>query len=164
VVVEEVVVVVVPVVPLRQAVLTTFRNQIGVRETGPNTGPEVNMYLGAVGFDPGYAWCGALIGWGYLKHSISIPKSAAWSPAWFPAARTIDKEQAREADVFGIYFQSLQRIGHVGVLDETWNNGSNMIYTIEGNTNSAGGREGDGVYRKRRSKNQIYRTANWIDK
>ncbi|HWK59160.1 MAG TPA: hypothetical protein VNQ80_17590 [Parapedobacter sp.] len=44
-------------------------------------------------------------------------------------------------------FAGLQRIGNVGFVDE-WGIGSYFI-TVEGNTNEAGNREGDGVYRKR---------------
>lgn len=42
-----------------------------------------------------------------------------------------------------------------------WSEG-NFTITVEGNTNEAGSREGDGVYRKRRLKNQIYKISRWI--
>lgn len=42
--------------------------------------------------------------------------------------------------------------GHIGIV-EAVNFANNMIFTIEGNTNSAGGRLGDGVYRKSRELN-----------
>ena len=65
--------------------------------------------------------------------------------------------------MFGIYFNNLGRIAHVGILVETWQETSNTITSVEGNTNDTGAREGDGVYKKYRSKNQIRSTSNWIN-
>lgn len=65
----------------------------------------------------------------------------------------------QKGDVFGIYFNSLKRIAHAGFVDE-W--GDKYVVTVEGNTNEAGGREGDGVYRKRRLIGSIYRVAAWL--
>ncbi len=149
--------------PLRTKLIETFRSQIGVRQVGNNTGPEVDMYLAAVGLGPGNAWCGAFAGWGYLEHNLKIPTGAAWTPNWFTQARIIKNEEGLIGDVGGIYFQSLGRIAHIVVFDEDWDNGKNLITTIEGNTNDTGGRDGHSVLRKYRSKNQIYRTANWIN-
>ena len=147
---------------VRDALVETFQSQVGVRETGDNTGPEIDMYLKSVGLDPGYAWCGALMGWGFLKHNLTIPNGAAWTPNWFPASKVIPHEEAQKGDVGGIYFQSLKRIAHIVFYEENWENGKNLITTIEGNTNDTGSRNGDGVYRKYRSKNQIRKSANWI--
>jgi hypothetical protein len=46
-----------------------------------------------------------------------------------------------------------RRIAHVGFIDSE---DKNNYYTVEGNTNEAGSREGDGVYRKIRSKKSVY--------
>jgi len=153
----------VPEIPVRIALHETFRSQAGVRQTGNNTGPEIDAYLASVGLGPGYAWCGAFVAWGYLKHDVPIPNGAAWSPSWFPQSKTIPKEQGQQSDVFGIHFQSLGRIAHVGVLAEDFDNGNNLIKSYEGNTNDTGSRTGDGVYKKYRSKNQISKIANWIE-
>ena len=150
-------------VHIRDELVDVFRSQIGIRQTGNNTGPEIDMYLAAVGLDPGYAWCGAFAGWGYLELNLCIPNGAAWTPSWFPESNTIPAVEALRGDVGGIYFQSLQRIAHIVVFEQDWNNAGNMITTIEGNTNDTGSRTGDGVYRKYRMKGQIYRTANWVD-
>ncbi|RXF67710.1 hypothetical protein [Arcticibacter tournemirensis] len=61
-------------------------------------------------------------------------------------------------DVFGIYFPEKGRIAHVGFVDE-W--GDKYAITVEGNTNEAGSREGDGVYRKRRLISSIYKVARY---
>ena len=39
----------------------------------------------------------------------------------------------------------------------------NYYITVEGNTNEAGSREGDGVYRKRRHIKTIYAISRWIN-
>lgn len=70
-----------------------------------------------------------------------------------------DNRQPNIGDVFGIYFPDKKRIAHVGFIDHwdgTW------LITVEGNTNSSGSREGDGVYRKRRPVQSIYQVARYI--
>lgn len=145
-------------VNVREAVIETAIGEIGVREVGSNRGEDVEKYLASAGFGGGYAWCAAFVNWVYIQHDIPTPNSAAWSPSWFPQSRVSD--DIVRGDVFGVYFRSKGRIAHVGLIEE---NHGEFVYTIEGNTNEAGSREGDGVYRKRRVKRQIYRTANWID-
>lgn len=126
-----------------------FVNEIGVRQTGHNTGPRVEQYLSATHLGPGYAWCGAFLAFGYDSAGLNRPagSAAAWSPAWFPQSRRISKPLIRESDVFGIYFQNLGRIAHVGYVDAV---GITVLSTIEGNTNSSGGRTGHSVLRKKR--------------
>lgn len=148
----------------RSRVVQVYQSQIGVREQPGNSGPEVEAYQASVGLSKGYAWCGAFVSWVMIMAQVSIPKGAAWAPSWFCQSRLIKHEKALPGDVFGIWFASKKRIAHVGFIDEAWNNNKNTILTVEGNTNEAGSREGDGVYRKRRSKKQIYQVSNWIDK
>ena len=152
-----------PELPIREQLIKTFRSQIGVRQTNGNTGPEIDMYLASVGLGPGYPWCGAFMSWGYQEHNLSVPETGAWTPSWFIDGRVIPNNQAQLGDVGGLYFSNLGRIAHIMVFDENWSDAGNLIITVEGNTNDTGSREGDGVYRKRRSKNQIHRVANWID-
>jgi hypothetical protein len=150
-------------IPIKQQLITLARTQIGVRQMGDNTGPEVDMYLASAGLGPGHPWCAAFIGWLHKQVGLLIPQSAAWSPSWFPSRRVIPNEQAQKGDVGGIYFRTLGRIAHVFMYDEPYNNGSNFITTIEGNTNEDGSRNGHSVLRKKRSKNTIHKTSNWVD-
>lgn len=164
----------------RQVVLEkidgVYTSQIGMRElTGHNDGVMVEQYLAVTGFPKGNAWCAAFISWTFeraaseLKVAIKTPKSA-WSPSWFPPGKVIYTKSVvtvplkvlpQRADVFGIYFPKLNRIGHVGFIDE-WPPHDNYAITVEGNTNNAGSREGDGVYRKRRLKENIYKVSRWV--
>lgn len=151
----------------RSLILSIARSQIGVREaTGKNDGFDVEKYLATTGLGNGYAWCAAYVNWVYLHANINQPKSAqAWSPSWFPAYRTywsvgqIEYQTPQPGDVFGIYFTAKGRIAHVGII-EAWQ--GHYAAAIEGNTNDAGSREGDGVYRKKRMKKQVSKVSNWI--
>jgi len=150
---------------LAERVYKTYTNEIGVRElTGNNDGERVEEYLASCGLTRGNAWCAAFVTWCFKKSGVKTVVSA-WSPSWF-AKNVIYTKGARDnltperADVFGIYFANLGRIAHVGFIDE-WKSGSYCM-TVEGNTNDVGSREGDGVYRKRRLKSQIYKVSSWL--
>jgi hypothetical protein len=147
----------------RNAVKVVYTSQIGVREaTGSNDGKVVESYLKVTGLSKGYAWCAAFVSWTFEKAGVKAIKSA-YSPSWFPRNKTIWKQgkgsQPQQGDVFGIWFSNKNRIAHVGFVD-SW--GAKEVITVEGNTNEAGSREGDGVYKKRRLIRQIYAVSNWI--
>lgn len=152
----------------RSRVIEAYSSQIGVREaTGKNDGEAVEMFLAVTGLGKGYAWCAAFVAWAFNESGVVASKSA-WSPSWFPTSKTIyirggDRNQTPQAaDVFGIYFTNLKRIAHVGFVDD-WQMNTSHVITVEGNTNDAGSREGDGVYRKRRLKSQVYKVSRWVN-
>lgn len=143
----------------RELILRIAQSQLDVTEaTGKNDGKEVEAYLDYTGNKKGEPWCASFVSWVYGKAGFSTPKTA-WSPNLFPIARLVSDPQA--ADVFGIYFPKLKRIAHCGIVER---NKGNWIYSIEGNTNLAGSREGDGVFRKLRHKHTIKYYSNWIIK
>ena len=150
----------------RDCVQKTYQNEIGVRElTGNNDGSAVEKYLRSTGLGKGYAWCAAFVNWTLKQCGTKTCRSAAWSPSWFPKEKVIYTRGSIEirpekGDVFGLYFASKRRIAHVGFID-SWTDGSSFV-TVEGNTNQAGSREGDGVYRKFRLKSQVYQVSDWI--
>jgi len=147
----------------RELLIETYRRHIGVRElTGNNDGEAVESFLKASGLGKGFAWCAAFATYCHLENELPYPaKASAWSPSWFVKDRLIEHSKAKAGDVFGIYYTKLKRIGHVGFIDEDWGSDSDKILTVEGNTNGDGSREGDGVYRKRRSKKQIKQVSRW---
>lgn len=156
---------------VRHCVAQSYTREIGVREaTGKNDGKSVEKYLASTNLTKGYAWCAAFINWN-LSQCGATHNNSAWSPDWFPRHRIVWISSAvgsglnsgtlpQKGDVFGIYFASKGRIAHVGFIEQ-W--GDKKVITVEGNTNTAGSREGDGVYKKIRLKSQIYVVANWID-
>lgn len=154
---------------LKEKVVEIYTSQIGVHElSGKNDGPEVEGYLRVCGLPKGYAWCAAFVSWVFQKSGVDAIKSA-WAPDWFKknvifkhgkstAGMQMSPDQG---DVFGIYFPTLKRVGHVGFI-HNWNYSKSTVCTVEGNTNAAGSREGDGVLKKFRLKSQIYIISRWL--
>jgi hypothetical protein len=140
----------------RELVLEQARQAIGIREaTGRNDGPLVDEILSSVNLEGTKSpWCAAFIVWVGDKAFGSTlfnpyPRSA-WSPV-FLTKPTWDRQRKgtslKPADVFGIWFNSMGRVAHVGLVEKSE---GDWLVTIEGNTNGGGGRDGDGVYRRRR--------------
>lgn len=129
----------------REAVLAVARPLVGQVEEGNNAGRFVEKVLSSVGLGAGHPWCAAFNFYVFREAGFAslVPRSA-WSPDWVKGGR---RGQAHPADVFGIYFPAKGRVAHTGIVEAT---GKTFVTTIEGNTNAAGGREGDGVYRKKR--------------
>lgn len=141
----------------RQQILTIAKSQIGVHEAaGNNDGHEVEEYLNYTNNKKGEPWCASFVSWVFGKAGFNQPKSA-WSPALFPKDKQVQNPAV--ARVFGIYFSKLKRIAHCGIISKV---SGNWIYTIEGNTNVAGSREGDGVYQRIRHKRSIKFYAEWL--
>lgn len=144
---------------VRKKIVAIAERELGVREqTGNNDGERVEEYLRSIQLGKGHAWCGAFVSWIYLKAGFSKPR-IGWTPSLFPFRRLT--KLPLPGDVFGIYFPTLKRIAHAGLVEKL---SSDWVITLEGNTNLNGSREGDGVYRKRRHKRTIASFANWIKK
>lgn len=154
----------------RQELVANISTQIGTKElTGHNDGVSVEMYLKSVGLTKGAPWCAAFISWNYQQCDVNNPKSG-YSPSWFPSANVIYQPSKninntpQPGDVFGIYFASKGRIAHVGFVID-W--GEKFVTTIEGNTDADAtegekSREGNGVFKKKRLKRQIYAVSTWL--
>ena len=159
----------------QELVQSIYTAELGVRErTGNNDGAQVEDYLRYVELRKGNPWCAAFVCWVFGKAGIANPRSG-WSPNLFPAKNIIWQRSQSAAlrtgtaerrtcvpargDVFGIWFPDKRRIAHVGFVDQ-WDD--SWVVTVEGNTNEAGSREGDGVYRKRRLVRSLWQVASWI--
>lgn len=141
----------------RKNIIAIARSQLGVKElTGNNDGTTVEAYLNVTKLPKGKPWCAAFVSWVFKQSGLTQPRTA-WSPALFPLAR--QTLLPKPADVLGIYSAKLKRIAHCGIVEQRQND---WIISIEGNTNLAGSREGDGVYRKRRHIKTIAKFANWV--
>lgn len=151
----------------REQVVTIAESQVGVREaTGNNDGPEVAMYLFNTGLPEGYAWCAAFVSWVFQEAGIKTMRSARvvdWFSKNVVYLKGWQKEapKLKKAMLAGWYYPELGRYGHIGII-AGWNPGMKDIITIEGNTNGAGSREGEGVYRKFRPLKNIAVIADYI--
>lgn len=142
-----------------------YTSQLGVREaTSHNDGKAVEGYLHSVGLGKGYAWCAAFVRWCYDSAHITTTINGAAASAhrktnlvWFN--HQLIKEP-QPGDAFTLWYPSLNRIGHTGFYHQRIN--PSIYQSVEGNTNEAGSREGDGVYKKYRSFNATYSISRWI--
>jgi len=149
----------------RTALQKVYISQVGVREkTGKNDGPEVEAYLKSTNLGPGFAWCAAFVKWCFdqINHSVPI---TAWSPTAHNSKNIVYfrnrfEKQPQQGDVFTLYYPNKGRIGHTGFYDKM--NNESMVQTVEGNTNGAGSREGDGVYIKFRPLKTIHSITSWL--
>lgn len=145
---------------LRDQLQKVYYSQLHVREaTGHNDGSSVECYLKDAGLDKGSPWCAAFVYWCY--HQVGIRPIIAYpalASAYFTDSYNIYKRNAykrcspNKGDLIGIYFKEKGRIAHIGFYD---GEDGDYYITIEGNTNQAGSREGDGVYKKYRPKGTI---------
>jgi hypothetical protein len=148
--------------PLPLAAVKLAGGEVGVRESGgPNRGPRVDEYLRNVGLDPtrgSYSWCASFVYFCFNRAAQNLGirnpcvKTAGvmnhWrlAPAW---ARVTAQDLAgspsavRPGAIFVI--DHGQGKGHTGLVERV---SPGSLHTIEGNTNTAGSREGDGVYRR----------------
>lgn len=139
----------------------SYDSQIGVREkTGNNDGPAVKMYLATCNLSEGYAWCAAFVKWNLLNSGFTQAKQInAMAMSCDKEERHVQPTEARTGDVFTLYYVKLKRIGHTGFFDKQIN--KSIYRSVEGNTNEAGSREGDGVYVKYRSYRATYSFNRW---
>lgn len=138
-------------------ILNIARGELGVKEvTGHNDGKRVRQYLVYTGINVPAPWCSAYVSWCFGQAGFKEPRTA-WSPSLFPTSRLT--AVIEPAVVYGIWFPALQRIGHCGMIESVR---GDWITGLEGNTSLAGGREGEGVYRRIRHRRTISRYADWI--
>jgi hypothetical protein len=144
-----------------EALALAAESQVGEREEGNNGGVAVRKYQNATWLEPGaWPWCAAFVCWSFkeaLKKSVQVINRPRTAGAWDfenwatkegaelikPASDTLVKRG-------DIVVYTFSHIG-IAVSDEL----DGKVDTVEGNTNTGGDREGDGVYRKTRKKSQI---------
>ena len=159
----------------------------GVREVGKNAGTDVEKYLKCLGMSKGSPWCAAFVSWCVMQ-SRGLSKPPSWcsgsAVSLFQVAgrsKTCVKVTPVDAD-----FKSKVKAGYIwsraqddaaaaAARKGSWCQGHTGIvvkvgdlgfHTIEGNTNAAGRREGDGVYRKTHKWTDaaiIGKTVGWFD-
>ena len=161
-------------VPADPCHLDMAATQVGTIESGTsNYGPEVRDYLASTGFKEGAPWCAAFVHWSYRScdRVIEPPRSFALAANWHSKSHrvwekggwvpdTADTWQRISAngDHFALWYSNLNRIGHTGLI---YKETEQFFYTIEGNTNSGGERDGDGVFRRKRLKKSVYCVSRW---
>jgi len=140
--------------------------EVGKKETRNNVGKDVRKYQAATNLAPGaWPWCAAFVCW-VIEQWLDDPANVKWlglrltTPArWRPktalAYGYIKWAQARPATCMVLPDTVEPQPGdlvcydfsHIGIVKES--RGDKFV-AIEGNTNGAGSRDGDGVYVKTR--------------
>lgn len=143
---------------LTRGALDVAITYIGVRETTRNRGPEVDGFLLDVGLDPtkgSYAWCAAFV-FACFKRAANdlgipnpVPRTAGVLKLWDRAPRWYRSKPAPGAVFVVDHGKGKGHTGFVEALSPL------HLISVEGNTNTGGSREGDGVYRRTRRLNEI---------
>jgi hypothetical protein len=138
-----------------------------VREIGSNAGAWVKKILASVGLGEGYSWCGAGLYYSLIEAGADPKKMpekhlAASVYQWYVWAKNTGrllKKPKRGAAMFWLDRKKVGKNvnwqGHIGPVRGLEPLDENLFYTIEGNTNAKGSREGDGVYRKDRTMTEL---------
>jgi len=146
--------------------------EVGVREEGGNNcGPRVREYQEATWLTPGpWPWCAAFVDWCVREWVSQIgPKDLVfgkWTPeAWRPrTAGAFDLEKwakDRKLPVLGPKSDAdpgdivVFDMSHCGIIVGDHPANSLFLETVEGNTGSQNQRDGDGVWRKKRSRTMV---------
>lgn len=159
---------------LPSAIVKIASAEIGTEEVkGSNCGPRVNQYKAATNLDPkeAWPWCAAFVCWVVREalKATGVKETATFKRPTTAGAldlenwslRQDDSTQTRvpprKADLLpgDIITFKFQTGGHTGfAVSAPDKNGD--FYSVEGNTDQAGSREGGGVFRKRRNVSQLH--------
>lgn len=154
---------------LRQRLIEIALKEVGVREMGTtNTGKRVVQYQAATDLGgTGWPWCAAFVCWcvrewikdDEVRAALGIPADEHAADRWRPrtAAAYGFHEWARAHGLL-VMDDSHQHVlhtgdlvtfdfSHIGIVKDDM---ADMIFTIEGNTDGGGGRDGGGVWEKTR--------------
>lgn len=142
-------------------IINAARGEVGVVETSTNQGPGIQKYWTATNYKDGYnnrePWCAAFVSWCIQQSGIfsetDRPTSAAafkgggyeaWARSKAPkVSLTMHPTQVRSGDLIVFSFS------HIGIATSA-SDLNGVFRTIEGNTDAAGGRDGNGVWEKSR--------------
>ncbi|WP_415721670.1 CHAP domain-containing protein [Photobacterium ganghwense] len=135
---------------LIQKLLAVANGEVGVEEVprGSNDGKRVREYLTSAGINVPAPWCMAFVYWCLQQVGVTgVPRTAHCGTMWNKAKekRVCCVNNAQSGDVFIQIFQSGN--GHAGIVEYVE---GEYVYTIEGNTNDEGSREGYEVCRRKR--------------
>jgi len=129
---------------------------------GSNWGEPVKTYLASVNIDFPASWCMAFIYWCFseaskqLKVSNTAYKSAGVLKTWNNVLRRYKTSTPLIGSVF--IMDHGEGLGHTGIVEKF---DDEYVYTIEGNTNDTGSREGIEVCRKQRLRSTIIGYINY---
>lgn len=131
--------------------------QVGKRENpvGSNWGEPVKSYLLSVGINFPASWCMAFIYWCFQKaaSTLEVANTAIKTGGVLAAWNKAKLHQSKTPSVGAVFIMDYGKgLGHTGIVEKF---DKDFIYTIEGNTNDTGSREGIEVCRRKRARATI---------
>lgn len=141
--------------PIAHRALAWADSQVGIKESGRNRGKQVSLYQEVAGLGGGgYPWCACFVYWCLIQagcRAVSLPNrgraAAVWRWRQWAQWENRLKSKPQRGDLF--FWLDSDYQGHIGFCLSKPILG--IIRTIEGNTSTAGSREGDGVHKRYRS-------------
>lgn len=122
-------------------ILSEAKKLIGTKEVGANNrGPRVDSIIRYAGGVPGQAWCSYTMIYLWKKCGVPRQGTGGLAMSWAKKEKTISREQVKATDIFTVYNKHLGRVGHVGLVYETYPEES-FFKSFEGNVNGRGDRE-----------------------
>lgn len=143
---------------LSDAALKVAITQIGQDEKphGSNWGEPVKTYLTSVGIGFPASWCMAYVYWCFNKAAKDLGianaaiKTGGVLAAW---NKSKPEQQVQKPSVGSVFIIDFGKgLGHTGIVEKF---DDKFIYTVEGNTNDTGSREGIEVCRRKRLRTSI---------
>jgi hypothetical protein len=124
-----------------ERMLMFARSQVGVQEIprGSNWGPVIRLYLKAAGFTTPQPWCGCFLIWcaWSAHHELKYILSASTVQMYARAKKAGRLSRLPKRGRIFVYHDG--KVGHCGIIIKVV---GAKIWTIEGNTNDEGSREG----------------------
>ncbi len=160
---------------LRKRFIDILAGEVGKTEKGENTGPDIIKYQRATTLaGTGWAWCAAFVCWGIREWTkdkevqealkLTDKKLAEWLPKTAAAFGFHGWAERNGLLVMDDNPRHVLHTGdlmtfdmsHIGVVT-TDDSAAGLVYTIEGNTNAVGGRDGQGVWKKVRRRSEAFK-------
>lgn len=137
--------------PFSLCALSFARDLIGVRESGHNRGPAVEMIQRAAGIPPGSPWCAAFVNaaaeYAQMVKDVrspleEVPLQGLVHSYYEHGLQNgwIYSDQPYPGSLFLVWNRAKQRYSHIGFVGEYLGNG--LFTTVEGNSNTSGSAEG----------------------
>lgn len=122
--------------------------QLGIQEIpkGSNWGEPVQSYLKSVGITFPASWCMSFVYWCCMKsYGVDNPlkKTGGVLKQWYSIDPKYKFKEPKDGDIF--IQDHGHGLGHTGFVEKVQ---GDQIFTIEGNTNDTGSREGFEVCRR----------------
>lgn len=133
-------------------------SQIGQDEKphGSNWGKPVKDYLASVNINFPASWCMAFMYWCFREAAaiLGVENTAVKTGGVLAAWNKAPKEAKKKDPAIGaVFIMDLGKgLGHTGIVEKF---DANFIWTVEGNTNDTGSREGIEVARRKRARKTI---------